>query len=603
MKKINNFKFDGYRVVFVFLLLLTFAVSYVWLGRTSMPPYGSHMFSILEGMHVYNAWHNHSLSFSVPSYLIHPMYPSLEPLCYSLYFLVFGKHTGKELLISTLFLIITLISINGLGEVLFNKRVALFATAIFLSFYGVFKFSKLVYTEFALMGMVSLSIYSLLLTDYFSNRRNSIVFGIILGLTALIKWSFLAYICGPLVIVLGSYFLRFAKAGLLRIRLFINLFISIATALVITLPWYISNFYFVTGRFHVEKINLSLKNLLFTKENLPVSQGNLSYYLTFFRKEYFHALVDSNYSIIFLSVVVFYILAYVIKIFIYKKYYFPSLKKALILSSWMLIPLIILCLPVFTQIRNPSHVLSILPPFAIIISAGIMSIPLSVIRRALIIFVAAIALPFWNINLLLPFKNISSKELVPVKLNISFNKHEIKDTPPLTFWKAIHSYIPINIKLDRNPAICLQTSFFLPDVRHPPYREILNFISADYGSDIKALKVLFLGNDNLFLFFPFEYYNLQNKKQMSIFDPVRNQSYFSSNLAGMKAAIFDSPFDYIIYKDQKFNLDIMEHAVPFDFIHSIESKKDEFNRKYKKIKQFTWPDDPHPVEIYKRVGL
>jgi 4-amino-4-deoxy-L-arabinose transferase-like glycosyltransferase len=124
--------------------------------------------------------------------------PPLPFLTVLPFYRLFGISTDVALMSNCLYLAILLLSVYGIGCLLFSRGVGLLA-AFLVSFYPVlFSISRLSYVDYAMTAMVALGIYLLVRTDGFRNRRWSLVFGLGMGLGLLIKWPFIAFAGAPI---------------------------------------------------------------------------------------------------------------------------------------------------------------------------------------------------------------------------------------------------------------------------------------------------------------------------------------------------------------------------------------------------------------------
>ena len=140
--------------------------------------------------------------------------PPLPFLTVVPFYRLFGISTDVALMSNCVYLAILLVSVYGIGRILFSRGVGLLA-AFLVSFYPVlFSISRLSYVDFAMTAMVALGIYLLVKTDGFRNRRWSIVFGLGMGLGLLIKWPFIAFAGAPIAYVA-------CRSGALRKVLFV----------------------------------------------------------------------------------------------------------------------------------------------------------------------------------------------------------------------------------------------------------------------------------------------------------------------------------------------------------------------------------------------
>ena len=171
-------------------------------------------------------------------------------------------------MVNVVFMAILLFAVYGIGKTLWNKNIGLFTAFVLSMFPGVFGTSRIFFPDIALAAMVALSIYLLIRTDHFRNRKYSILFGISLGLGALTKVTYFLFVCGPLIWVVyryylisknsinsiyhksnrnsdrssNSYFDRLSTLMPSAIRPILRLeIVSISIGLAITLIWYLRN--------------------------------------------------------------------------------------------------------------------------------------------------------------------------------------------------------------------------------------------------------------------------------------------------------------------------------------------------------------------------
>jgi 4-amino-4-deoxy-L-arabinose transferase-like glycosyltransferase len=124
--------------------------------------------------------------------------PPLPFLTVVPFYRLFGISTDVALMSNCLYLAILLISVYGIGRLLFSRAAGLLA-AFLVSFYPVlFSISRLSYVDYAMTAMVALGIYLLVKSDGFRNRRWSLVLGLGMGLGLLVKWPFIAFAGAPI---------------------------------------------------------------------------------------------------------------------------------------------------------------------------------------------------------------------------------------------------------------------------------------------------------------------------------------------------------------------------------------------------------------------
>ncbi|HTY45931.1 MAG TPA: glycosyltransferase family 39 protein [Patescibacteria group bacterium] len=564
--------------IFVFLVLLTCAASYVWLARDNTPPYG--ITPPLQSMRFYLAWQDHGFRFSDFAAVFEPQYPPLTHLLYTGYFLIWGLHTGKEMLVNTLFLVIALIALYGLARALYGELVAVAAVALFLSFPGTLAYSRRGFTEFAVMGMVTLSIWLLVRTEYFSRRAYAVLFGLALGLTALTKWSFLPFVAGPLLVVSGYGCLRKDPSRAKRYFL-----LSILIALALSLPWYIPHMRDAWMRFHIDKLDASPRDFLFTKANLAAFLHNCrSYFRESIAVPSVKAHMDLNYLLIFLCAGS-WRLAY--RCF-HRAGRAAVSPGALVLFLWISVPFVTLCLPVFTGIRHPSHLLAVLPACALALSVTLLRIRPASARILFLCATAAVALPYWYINLCAPFLRQPAQKSLPLQIETSFSlRHPLSS----------------RLRLARVLLTDLQRVSLLPSQENWRHKDILDFIVEDRAKDARKEKpaVLLVGTSQLFRYRQFEYCNLRMHDKVMLVDAFHTRLEFYANLAALHDAIFDSPFDYIVVRDGvRLNPLTREAFAQQATLAVLERRQEEFRRLYVAAMQFGLPDGSRAI-VYRRL--
>lgn len=148
------------------------------------------------------------------------------------FFFLFGLTQDAGVMASSLvFFPILLFSTFGIARYVFDKKTGLFAAFIVGMYPLVCNHLRLYMLDLPLTAMVSCSIYMLLKTDYFENKRYAFVFGISTGLGVLTKFNFLVFLAGPLVFYAFGAFRRDQKSGSKKLR---NFAITVACALLLS---------------------------------------------------------------------------------------------------------------------------------------------------------------------------------------------------------------------------------------------------------------------------------------------------------------------------------------------------------------------------------
>jgi 4-amino-4-deoxy-L-arabinose transferase-like glycosyltransferase len=169
------------------------------------------------------------------------IYPPLPPLSYALTYFIFGLNSHLELSINILYLITGLWAIYGLGRRIFDERAGFLAAFVFATFPGIIVKTRHICCEFMLACLIPLVFLFLLQTDFFRNRKYSILFGASLGVMALAKWEFPLTFLAPFILYLFYSFFSLRETTLKSSGMvlpFANLLLSIFIATIIALPWY-----------------------------------------------------------------------------------------------------------------------------------------------------------------------------------------------------------------------------------------------------------------------------------------------------------------------------------------------------------------------------
>ena len=248
IKKISQIKNYPYLILF-FLLLFHGIYNYIWLSQNQAPPFWEESKYLLMGLKYKDLFSQISL-FNLKSFAqIGGYYPPLLPIS-SL--ILIGNSIRTMAMANIIYMAIMLFSIFKIGEIIFDRKTGLWAAFILSMFPIVFGTSRMFMLDYALTAMVTLSIYLLLLTDYFKSTKYSILYGLSLGLGMLIKNTFGAFIIGPLIYIF--YKAIFGNSKEEKKKQIANLFYSLSLGSILSIPWYVLSFpfagwkYFILGK-------------------------------------------------------------------------------------------------------------------------------------------------------------------------------------------------------------------------------------------------------------------------------------------------------------------------------------------------------------------
>src|SRR3989338_5613406 len=288
--------------------------------------------------------------------LLHADIAQWPPLLYfisGIFNLIFGTSYIVSVMTNMLFFLMLIVSLYLIGKRIHSALVGILAVIILSLYPVVYGYSRLFLLDFALMAIVTFSIYCLIETDSFKNFNWSIAFGISAGFGMLIKWSYVFFVLPSVLFVIIAS-LGIKKEGFLsRIK---NLCIAGITALFIASLWYFMN---------TERSTLLLVELadLIGKNDWHVVEATQWFIMT----------LNNNmisflfFSVLLISLAVFYIkLPSKFKLFITVWYAVP------LIIMWYMVPLFELSFQLYVEEwKLTRYFLPIVPCFALISAMGL----------------------------------------------------------------------------------------------------------------------------------------------------------------------------------------------------------------------------------------
>jgi len=206
----------------------------IWIHIDEHPPHwdmGGHLSSSL----LYNRYlTNLDVVTFFGTYIVYP------PLVYWLaqpFYLIFGEDISVAVASQTIFLIVLAFSTYGVGRELWSKRTGLLAVFFVLASPFLVSQFKEYQLDAPLASMTALSLFLLIKSREFSDRKYSLLLGVALGLSMLTKWPFAFVIAFPMTYALAIAFLRrHSDARPLR-----NVVHVAVIGLVTAAPWYLGH--------------------------------------------------------------------------------------------------------------------------------------------------------------------------------------------------------------------------------------------------------------------------------------------------------------------------------------------------------------------------
>lgn len=530
MLNLENLKkrcFKKCNIYIILLNILVFSViiiNFIWLKKNKYPPVGNALQDLFPGINFYLDISNTKITYwdilnyfkypallksLLPPLLSYPrdaffVYPPLVPVSYALFYMIFGPGSGIELMANSIYLALALFAVYGIGKQIFDQKTGLLAAFIFSSFPGLISISREVYAEFIVMCLVALTLFLLLKTDFFRNRKYSLLLGFSLGLTALAKWEFVPAVLGPFILVLWKSNKTAKETTKERIairRFFINFCLAIALGIFVSSFWYFQSLQDIFWRLFFNPYENIFMNSDTTFDSRLFSVSTLTYY----------PLCVIN---IFIRFFYFFLLAFISAIPFYKiirsRNRLLLLKKKLFymvfLVSWIVIPY--LCFT-FIKINAPSHIMMILPAISIIISVGVFSFLKGIIRVSLVCLVILYGLSchlhsFLLIKKIEPLHNLS----ILLKNDGRFSLSTKPGNYMRDFWEDRRFYPPHSLDLSMR------------------MKKILSLIKKDSRNLKNKAVVLVLSPFDFVSSFQFQYYNLLGGYQLFIEPRGNDRSEF-----------------------------------------------------------------------------
>jgi 4-amino-4-deoxy-L-arabinose transferase-like glycosyltransferase len=131
-------------------------------------------------------------------------YPPLVHMTVAGFYQMLGVSMDVAAMANSLYLALLLLAVYGIGERLAGQGpwVGLLSAFLVSLLPMIFAMSRYLYLDFALTAMVAANICLLLRSDRFQRRGYALLYGLSLGLGLLVKWTFVVFVAGPLLLVL-----------------------------------------------------------------------------------------------------------------------------------------------------------------------------------------------------------------------------------------------------------------------------------------------------------------------------------------------------------------------------------------------------------------
>ena len=466
-----------FRILLVLLLFHT-VNNYIILTNDDTPLLwdgGDYFFKSLQ---YYNVFVNFDSNFISRFNDVSLYRPPLLMLSSVPLYLVFGRSTDVAVMTNILYLIILIFSIYGIGRRIHSKEVGLMAAFIVTFFPIIFGMSRSYWQDFPLTAMVSLSLYLLIRTNYFRDRKYSVLFGLSIGLGMLTKWTHFVFLTGPFLYIFTLSLKLDEESHEEKKRPILNFIIAILVGMVVASFWYIPNGLDVAGKLFGLSVGVTGKGdeaTRFQQLGETIGPSGTLKSLLF----YGGMLVNEQVSFFFAG------LFLIFTVMLLKRERGKTLWMFLL---WVVIPFI-----AFTLIKNKTtrNTVPMIPAIGLIISWGIMSLRASWTRKAVIAIILLIG--FFQYITISYGSNLFPKKLdltIPVGEIVFYEQFENRSHAIFRAnqgdWKA--EEIVNRINMDRGNKKDIQI-VLLP-------RDAFTWMAMEYTSYLKELPFTFIGAVN-----------------------------------------------------------------------------------------------------------
>ncbi len=121
---------------------------------------------------------------------------------------VFGEMPEQTIFSNSIFFLILLFSVYGIGKITGGPGTGVLAAALVSLYPNLVGLSRFYGLDFPLTAMVTAGVYALIKTDCWKSRKWSVVFAVISGLGILTKGQYVFFLCGPVLYVTWQSFRR-----------------------------------------------------------------------------------------------------------------------------------------------------------------------------------------------------------------------------------------------------------------------------------------------------------------------------------------------------------------------------------------------------------
>ena len=236
-KALSRWRYADVSALALLVVVIT-ASNMFWVSRDSSRLYWDTSHHLGDSVFYKNVF---TLSHPLRFFTAWPGYPQ-PPLVYwvtNVFYAVLGTDLWVAVLSGVVFLVILVFATYGIGRTLWSRRVGLMSALFVVTsplFVSQFKWYML---DAPLSAMVALTLYLLIKSNGFADRRSSFLLGVVSGLGMLTKWPFACFLALPVgaAIVAAAAHARRERSG----KRLVNLGLAAVATFALVAVWYLPN--------------------------------------------------------------------------------------------------------------------------------------------------------------------------------------------------------------------------------------------------------------------------------------------------------------------------------------------------------------------------
>lgn len=241
----KGIKLSNHHLILTSLSLFLIANNIIWLKYDTLPPIWDQAGHLVKSYDYFKAIEHLDSNILYKLLNISNFYPPLFYISSYPFYKILGMSSDSGCLTNSIFLILLIFSTYGIANNLYGKRAGILSALLVSTYNVVSTHSRQYLLEMSLISMVTLTIYFLLKSNTFKERRYSIAFGIAAGIGMLTRWNFLFFVFPVIIYTVYRILIppspplpKGGKGGIMQLK---NLMIASIVSIIIFSPWYVAN--------------------------------------------------------------------------------------------------------------------------------------------------------------------------------------------------------------------------------------------------------------------------------------------------------------------------------------------------------------------------